>query len=132
MKHSVAGIAYKNGRVFIAHRQDSGQMANRWEFPGGKVEEGEDYKSTLIREFEEEFSAEISIGKKITTALFEHNNKQVKLHAYEVFFTEENPSFKYTEHTESKWVSFDEILTLNFVDSDMKIYPEVRKHFENN
>ncbi len=131
MKHSVAGIAFKNGKVFIAHRQNSGQMANRWEFPGGKVEDGESFETTLVREFEEEFSAKITVGKKITTNLFEHNEKKVKLHAYEVFFTDDNPDFKFTEHTEAKWVYFDEILKLPFVDSDMKIYPEVRKHFEN-
>jgi 8-oxo-dGTP diphosphatase len=132
MKHSVTGLAFKAGKVFIAHRTNVGQMANRWEFPGGKVEAGEDYKTSLIREFEEEFSAKISVGNKITTAFFEHNNKKVKLHAYEVFFAEENPEFHFTEHTEAKWATFDEILKLDFVDSDMKVYPEVRKYFEKN
>ena len=55
MNESVACIAYKNGKVLIAHRNNVGAMGNRWEFPGGKVEEGESFEDAIKREMKEEF-----------------------------------------------------------------------------
>ena len=50
MNRSIACIAFKNDKILIAHRNSSGQMCNRWEFPGGKVEEGETDSQAIIRE----------------------------------------------------------------------------------
>lgn len=130
-RDSVAGIAYKDGKVLIAHRLPIGQMGNRWEFPGGKVENSEDFSETLRREFLEEFGAEIIVGKLIAENTFFHNDKEVDLHAFEIFLKNPDASFIFTEHSEAKWVPFSEILNLNFVDSDMKIYEDVKNYFEN-
>ena len=54
-KKSIACIAFNEKNVFIAHRNHVGQMGGRWEFPGGKVEDGETDEQSIIREFEEEF-----------------------------------------------------------------------------
>ncbi|NLM00079.1 MAG: NUDIX domain-containing protein [Treponema sp.] len=129
-KNSVAGIVYKNGKVLIAHRLPVGQMGNRWEFPGGKVENSEDFTITLKREFLEEFGVEVKIGKHITESFFYHNDKKIGLHAFEVFIKDNSNDFILTEHSEIKWVTFDEIPKLCFVDSDMKIYDSVKKYFE--
>ena len=67
-KQSIAGIIVVDDLVFIGKRLPKGQMANRWEFPGGKVEEGESHKDALVREFEEEFMIEIEVGERIAKA----------------------------------------------------------------
>ncbi|WP_407427562.1 (deoxy)nucleoside triphosphate pyrophosphohydrolase [Treponema sp.] len=129
MKTSIACIAFDGEKILIAHRNPTGQMGNRWEFPGGKVEEGESDEKAIVREFEEEFGVKVSVGEKIAETFFIHNEKQVALHAYEIKVPHDGIAQKYslTEHTEYKWALPAEIPTLNFVDSDMLIYPDVVK-----
>lgn len=131
-KTSIAGIAVDGRYVLIAHRNPIGQMGGRWEFPGGKVEEGETDSQALIREFREEFGIKIKPGKLIAQAVFEHNGSN-NLHAYSIKVPHKGNFFKYklTEHTEYRWVDIDEIKTMNFVDSDLLLYPDVRKFVVN-
>lgn len=129
MKTSIACIAFDGERILIAHRNPTGQMGGRWEFPGGKVEEGESEETAIVREFEEEFGVTVTVGEKITETFFMHNGSQRALHAYSITPPHDGLTEKYklTEHTEYKWAYPAEIPTLNFVDSDLLIYPDVMK-----
>ena len=128
-KTSLAGIAFDGREVLIAHRNPTGQMGGRWEFPGGKADGPENDVEALTREYKEEFGIEIKVGELIATATFEHNGETVNLHAYKIEVPHKGIEKKYelTEHTEYRWADIDEIEGLNFVDSDMKLYPNVKK-----
>lgn len=129
MKTSIACIAFDGERILVARRNPTGQMGDRWEFPGGKVEEGESDEEAIVREFREEFGVSVVVGEKITETFFVHNDAQVALHAYEITVPHDGVAHKYTltEHTEYKWALPAEIPALSFVDSDMLIYPAVMK-----
>ena len=131
MGRSIACIDYRNGKIFIAKRQNIGVMGNRWEFPGGKLEDGEDYETAIKREMIEEFSVNVQVGEKIASASFEHNGKAFVVDAYIVKFEHDGMEkpFVLTEHTEYKWADISEIPNLNFVDSDLKLYPQILKYF---
>ncbi len=131
MKISVAGIAVIDSLVFIARRLNIGQMAGRWEFPGGKVEEGENPEDALKREYKEEFNVDISVGREIATGFFTHNDSKVKLIAYEVRFNEDDINWILTEHSEINWVPINNIPKDNFVDSDLMLYNDIRRFYEN-
>lgn len=129
-KRSVAGICIKDGKVFIAKRINKGQMANRWEFPGGKADNDEDNKTALKREFEEEFAIQIEVGDCIAKEFFFHNGNKIELYAYSVDFSiPHDGKFTLSEHTETDWVSFDKIEMLDFVDSDLKILAQIKKYY---
>ena len=124
MRRSVAGIALRDGLVFVARRVSGGSMGDKWEFPGGKVEPGESDKTALEREFGEEFAVPVRVGRELSRAEFVNRNEPVQLTAYEVFLDSED--FVLIEHTEWKWTSLEELGTLDFADSDLKLVPGLR------
>lgn len=130
MKHSIACIVFVNNKVLIGKRINKGQMGGRWEFPGGKVEEGEDAIAAIKREFLEEFSVPVRVGSCIAEAYFEHNGEKVQLQGYEVFLDTDNPQWVLTEHTEIDWVDINHIPRESFVDSDLLIYPQVLEYLK--
>ena len=129
-KASIACIALDGQKILIAHRNPTGQMGGRWEFPGGKVEKGEDDVQAVVREMKEELGIKVKVIEKITEASFVHNSEKVSLHCYLIKVPHKGKIFKYhlTEHTEYKWVKAEEIQQLNFVDSDLLLYPDVKKY----
>lgn len=129
MSRSIACIDYRNGKIFIAKRQMTGDMGGRWEFPGGKIEEGEDLQTAVVREMQEEFGVTVTVGSKIASGTFMHKDKPCTLDVIEVQFPHDGMAepFILTEHTEYKWVDIDTIPDLNFVDSDLSIYNDVKK-----
>lgn len=133
MKKSVACIAYHNKKVLIAHRNPTGQMGSRFEFPGGKVDEGESEQQAIKREMSEEFGIEVTVLEKITTGYFVHNDKKSSLEVYLIKVPHDGMTEKYTlsEHTDYNWVSIDDIPKDNFVDSDLAVYEEVKKYLSN-
>ena len=128
MSRSIACIDYRNGKIFIAKRQMVGDMGGRWEFPGGKIEEGEDLQTAVVREMQEEFGVTVTVGRKITSGSFTHKGKPCTLDVLEVSFPHDGieKKFELTEHTDYKWADIDEIPQLNFVDSDLSIYNDVK------
>jgi mutator protein MutT len=121
---SVAGIAWKDGCVFIAKRDGSGDLAGKWEFPGGKVEPGERDEDALRREFAEEFGLTIEVGDHLASADFVHNGSVFELHAYLVHLPEADPR-PIECHTDAAWIPLQRIASLDFADSDLKLLPEL-------
>ena len=133
-KTSIACIAFNENKVLIAHRNPTGQMGGRWEFPGGKVEEGETEEQAVLREFNEEFGVNVTVGPQIASAIFKHNGNNILLSAHLVQLPHDGIAvpFTLTEHTEYRWAEFSEIPTLDFVDSDMMIYAQVVQYYVQN
>ena len=129
-KVSIACIALLNGKILVAHRNPTGQMGGRWEFPGGKVEPGETDQEAVVREIKEEFGIAVTVGEKIAEASFIHNAENVLLHAYRIFVPHDGIEKKYslTEHTEYNWIAIEDVAKLNFVDSDLLLYPNVKSY----
>lgn len=130
-KGSVACIAFDGRKVLIAHRNPTGQMGGRWEFPGGKIEDDDSSDEVaIIREMQEEFGITVTVGAKIAEAEFKHNGKVSSLHGYLITVPHDGIEKPYTltEHTEYRWATLAEIPQLNFVDSDMLLYPQVAKY----
>lgn len=125
MKQSIACIITdERERVLIAHRNPTGSMGGRWEFPRGKVEEGESHEQAICREMREEFGISVRPGALLTRSVFRHNEEERELFAYEVCIepADIQKTWILSEHTEINWVSFEAIPLMHFVDSDKLIY----------
>jgi 8-oxo-dGTP diphosphatase len=67
MTYVAVGIIKQNGRILVCQRKKGGRYALKWEFPGGKLESGEDVEQCLRRELREELSIEIDGVERIET-----------------------------------------------------------------
>lgn len=129
MSRSVACIDYRNGKILIAKRIAHGEMGDRWEFPGGKIEKGEDFTAAIKREMQEEFGCECKVYEQLAQGTFEHKGKPCSVTAFRVQLENDGLSspFKLTEHTETAWVLPSKISKLSFVDSDLNIFEQIKK-----
>ena len=129
MSRSVACIDYRDGKILIAKRIAHGEMGDRWEFPGGKIEEGEDYSAAIKREMQEEFGCDCQIFEELAEGSFIHRGKECSVTAFRVKLSNDGITqpFTLTEHTQTAWVKPSEILGLSFVDSDLNIFEQIKK-----
>ena len=127
-KRSVAGIAIEDGRLFIAKRKPGGDLGGKWEFPGGKAEDGESDEAALRREYLEEFGVEIETGPFLARAQFTHKGFQFELSAYRIFF--KNRQFRMEEHSQRRWATLGEMEGLDFAGSDRSLFPALKPYLE--
>jgi 8-oxo-dGTP diphosphatase len=81
----VAAVIERDGRILICQRKRGGRHALKWEFPGGKVEPGEDSPSALARELREELQIEAAIGPLLHTEAVQYPDRPlIRLAFYRV------------------------------------------------
>lgn len=126
MKKSVhvvgAIIENEKGEIFCALRGPEMSLPNYWEFPGGKIENGETPKEALAREIKEEFNCSIQVGEKVEDTTYEYEKGIVRLETYMAKLIKGHPIA--LEHADTKWVPRKEMLKLNFAPADI---PAVEK-----
>lgn len=121
----VAAIIRKDDKVFATQR-GYGTQKDGWEFPGGKIEEGETPQAALVREIREELEAEIIVGDHLVTV--EHDYPDFHL-SMQCFWCElaEGSHLKLLEHEAAKWLSMDELDSVDWLPADIKVVEAIRK-----
>lgn len=85
MKRVVAGLIIQHGKLLVCQRTRHQTMPLKWEFPGGKIEEGEQPRDALRRELDEELGIQAKIGNEIARIQHEYPNRSmVELRFFEV------------------------------------------------
>ena len=98
-----AAVIEKDGKVLVARRRKGLIAEGLWEFPGGKLEEGEDPRRGLERELEEELGVRARAGEHLCTVPFSGSLKSFEL---VVFRTELlSDGFRMTDHDEIRWLA---------------------------
>ncbi len=118
-RRSVCGVARQGQTYLIAQRKLGGSQGGKWEFPGGKLEEGEDPPQALKREFEEELSVAIEVLDLIGMTTFQNGDNQYQLEAWEIELHSQN--FILHEHQAVHWAELSTLLEMDLSDSDRKI-----------
>lgn len=116
---SVAGIALRDGKVFVARRRPGGQIGGRWEFPGGKLEPLESATEAARREFGEEFGLTVSVGRTLGSTSVECGGRTLELVAVLVDFEGEPPEL--AEHDGYMWVDAAGLSGLDLAESDRSL-----------
>ena len=113
----VAAAIEKDGLIFCAQRPEGKSLAGFWEFPGGKLEEGETPEEALIREIKEEFNSEIEIVSYLNEASYEYDFEIVTMKTYLSKLI--SGDLELLEHQDSKWLPLDRLMELNWAPVDI-------------
>lgn len=107
----------EQGETLCALRSPNMSQPNVWEFPGGKIEEGESPEESLIREIKEELGCTVEVYELIEDVVHEYPNIVVHLLTYKTKIVEGAPTAK--EHAELKWMRFDELRSFQWAPADI-------------
>lgn len=121
----VAAIISDGNKVFCAQRKDQGELAKKWEFPGGKIEPNETKKETIIREIKEELKTDIEVIDYLTTVYHEYETFNLIMHAYTCKVI--NGNLELTEHLDSAWLSVEEMKNYDFAAADLPIIDKLEE-----
>ena len=125
MKLVTAALLMKDGLCLIGKRSAKDPLAHLWEFPGGKVEEGETPERCLQREMREEFQIDVEIGHFFAESIYEYDQGTIRLLVY--WATWNGDSLSPTVHDEIAWVDKQTILNYKFAPADIPIVEKWRK-----
>ena len=115
----VAAVIQKDNKVFCAQRNLAKSQGGKWEFPGGKIEEGETKEEALVREIKEELDSEIVVDKYLMTVEHDYPTFHITMHAYLCSLV--NGELTLKEHNDSIWLTKENLLTLDWADADKPI-----------
>ncbi|ADP34457.1 8-oxo-dGTP diphosphatase MutT [Bacillus atrophaeus] len=117
IKVAAAVIQNDNNMILCALRSPIMSLANLWEFPGGKLEEGENAQEALVREIEEELGCKIEAGEVIADIHHEYEKVIVNLISIRAKIVDGEPVAK--EHAELRWVPVSELESLEWAPADI-------------
>ena len=122
----VAAIIKDGNKVFISERV-YGEFKGKWEFPGGKIEEGETGEEAVVREIKEELRSTVKVLKFFGEINDVHGDRCFNVKFFICELVEGN--LELTEHLASKWVEPKNIVADEFMEADKVIIDKLVKDF---
>lgn len=124
MKRVVAALIVKDGKILVCQRTKHQTMPLKWEFPGGKIEEGEQPRDALRRELEEELGIDAIIGDEVARIKHEYrsgNSVELRFFVVQEFRGElENRIFR-----DMQWAERSELPAFDFLEADVKLVSDL-------
>ena len=121
-----AAVIHRDGKIFATQR-GYGEYKGKWEFPGGKREEGESGEEALYREIREELDSKVKIEKLICTTDYDYPTFHLTMDVYLSTLIEGKLTL--LEHEDAQWVSLDSIDNLDWLPADWSVIDEIKKYF---
>ena len=119
-----AAVLAMDGKFLIAKRKKDDVLGGLWEFPGGKIEDGETAEECLAREIKEELDITIEVGELITSNRHKYPHGYFELIAYRVKYI--SGEIVLNDHDDFKWVTVDEMDNFEFSPADISIIKELK------
>ena len=119
----VAAIIQKDEYIFATQR-GYGEFKDGWEFPGGKIEQGETPKEALVREIKEELNTEINVGKLLDIVEYDYPGFHLTMHCFMCTIKSGNLELK--EHEAAKWLTKETLDDVDWLPADEGLIEKIR------
>ena len=120
----VAAIIAQEGRIFATQR-GYGEFKDGWEFPGGKIEEGETPQQALVREIQEELDTEVEVGDLLGTVEYDYPTFHLSMQCFLCRIKAGSLNLK--EHEAAKWLAEDELDSVDWLPADIEVLEWIRR-----
>lgn len=120
----VCAIILKGKRLLIAQRSEKINLPFKWEFPGGKLEEGENEKQAIVREIKEEFNIEILPVNRISSHVHDYGTSTIELIAYLCNYNA--GEIELLEHKDYEFVEFEDLNSYDLAEADIPVIEKIK------
>lgn len=117
-------IIDSEGRVLVCRRGEGRHLAGLWEFPGGKVDEGETSEEALTRELMEELGILVEVGKRLESVV-EWRDAEVSICLTGYWCKISGGEVVALEHSEVRWCEISELEELAWAEADVPLVAEI-------
>ena len=124
----VAAILQKEDKILIARKKQGKPLAGYFEFPGGKIEEGETPEESLIRELMEEMNIKIAVKEYIGEIIYDYgNDKVISLLGYTAEIID--GEIKLSDHDRYEWVTLEQINNYKIAPADIPLINKLKWNY---
>ena len=116
-----AVLVDRQGRVLVAQRPPGKWAAGRWEFPGGKVEPGEDEAAAVVRELHEELGVRVDAQQRLAEVCHDYPDRRVAIGLWLVLRHEGEPQG--LDGQALRWVTLEELADIDLLEADLPMLP---------
>ena len=120
-----AAIILKDNQALIAKRKSTDSLGNKWEFPGGKIEDNETSEECLVRELKEEFGININVVNYFGESIYQYPDFKIKLIAYKCKWI--NGQISLNAHDDYKWIPINKLGKYDFAEADKPLVKKLIK-----
>jgi len=111
--------------IIFATQRGYGDFKGGWEFPGGKIEQGESPEEALVREIREELDAEIRVGELIHTIEYDYPAFHLSMDCFWCELASEHVVLR--EHEAARWLTKSELRSVDWLPADITLIDEIEK-----
>jgi len=121
----VAAAVIRDGDQVFATQRGYGPYRGGWEFPGGKIEQGETPEQALAREIREELDTEVAVGEKIAQVEYDYPEFHLSMGCY--WCTVRSGHLTLKEHEAARWLGMEEMDAVGWLPADQIAVRRIRQ-----
>ncbi len=123
----VAAIIIENGKVFATQR-GYGEFKDGWEFPGGKIEQGETPEEAIVREIKEELDTVVEVGELLDTVEYDYPKFHLSMDCFICKIKSGDLVLK--EHESAKWLTKETLRSVEWLPADEELVGKIEKYLK--